>query len=239
MAKSIKRIMTFSSTASRPRHALVLIYDLAGFSKFFNQPDVQDYVPRFLNHISDAIKRIIFGGPQYWLKNDEDWGVIQAPVHEKFLGDGMLYIWTPPYRQNDFDKEFVVDLTNRIWNIQNNFDKIVARSLDDVPVRNLPNGIRFGLTRGTVFELTPEGSHTKEYIGFCINLASRLQKYCPDLAFIASARIGLPKKLLNKHGYIRVVGTKIRGFPDEILVVDKDEFSELDEKIRDELFDTL
>jgi len=69
------------------------MYDLEGFSRFFNQPDVQDYVPVFLNHVSEAMGRCLFGGDDYWM-NDK---VKQLPlsfrvVHEKFTGDGALYI---------------------------------------------------------------------------------------------------------------------------------------------------
>lgn len=42
----------FTGKASYPRNAVALLYDLEGFSRFFNQPDVQDYVPTFLNHVS-------------------------------------------------------------------------------------------------------------------------------------------------------------------------------------------
>ena len=36
----------FELPASRPKQGLVVIYDLEGFSRFFNQPDVQDYMYR-------------------------------------------------------------------------------------------------------------------------------------------------------------------------------------------------
>ena len=45
------------------------------------------------------------------------------------------------------------------------------------------------------------------------------------IARIASARIGVSQERLDKHGYLRVVATRIKGFPREIVIVDKAEWS--------------
>lgn len=216
-----------------------MIYDLVGFSKFFNQPDVQDYVPRFINHISSVIATVIYGGESYWTTKTKTFEPLLAPVHEKFLGDGGLYIWLPPEGAKEFSKKFVTNLCNRLWNIQNNFYEILRKCAEDIPVYELPQGIRFGLARGTVYELTNRKTREREYIGFCINLASRLQKYCSELAFVASARIEIPESILKEFRYIKVVATKLKGFPKEIVVVDAEEYDELSPEIREELFESL
>jgi class 3 adenylate cyclase len=176
----------FESTASRPKSAVALIYDLEGFSAFFNQPDVQEYVPKFLNRVSAALSVIIYGGLDYWTGEPETNAALRPPVHEKFLGDGALYLWTET-REEPFDDGFIIPLANTLWNLKTNFHKIVEKCYDDLPVADLPKRIRFGLTRGTVYELRRKGTRQLEYIGFCINLASRLQKYCPGLGFTGSA----------------------------------------------------
>jgi len=130
-------------------------------------------------------------------------------------------------------------LVNRLWNLKNNFGKILSKCSDEVPVVDLPKKIRFGLAAGSVYKLTYEDSNKEEFIGYCINLASRLQAYCRDLGFIASARIGIPMSILKKHGYIKVVATKLKGFPKEIVIVDELEYKELEEKVRTELFEEL
>lgn len=240
MARRIETTIHFDPKASRAKHAIVLIYDLEGFSRFFNQPDVQDYVPKFLNHISAVFQTILLGGVAYWRKSrKESYELtrLSAPIHEKFLGDGALYVLTPPGAVGSFTDEFVVYLCNRLWNLQNNFERVLRRAADEVPVFELPKRIRFGLASGTVYELTCRRTARKEYIGFCINLASRLQKYCPELGFIASARIGLTEETLEKHGYRKVVATKIRGFPKEIVIVDNNEFEGLDPDLRETLFE--
>jgi hypothetical protein len=73
----------------------------------------------------------------------------------------------------------------------------------------------------------------------CINLASRLQKYCAGLNFIASARLNMPSSILQKHNYMKVVATNIKGFPKEIVIVDRSEYAKLDPKVRQDLFITL
>ena len=49
-------IKEFKPTASLPEKALIMLFDLQGFSKFFNQPDVNDYVPKYLNVIFECNK---------------------------------------------------------------------------------------------------------------------------------------------------------------------------------------
>lgn len=245
MAIKIDKTILFDSIASHPKHAIVLIYDLGGFSKFFNQPDVQDYVPKFINKVSNAMNIIFSGGKRPWEPSGKpSTGIysiepLQSPIHEKFLGDGALYLWTPPKGKKNFSDIFILNLCNRLWNLKKFFGNILKDCSNDIPVLELPDKIRFGLTRGTIYELSQYKSAKREYIGFCINLASRLQKYCPELGFIASARIGLSESTLKEHLYIKVIATKIKGFPKEIVIVDKDEFKNLDEKIKEELFEII
>ena len=199
----------FTGKASHPKNALALMYDLEGFSQFFNQPDVQDYVPAFLNHVSESMAICLFGGTDYWTGEDgEQLKPLSARiVHEKFTGDGALYIILPPAGQSDFKTSTLRGLCNRLWNLKNNFGAVVTESLEHVPVVEIPRRIRFGLSRGSVYELKKPNTTSREYIGFCINLASRLQSYCRELGFIASARLMISDSELTKHGYRKAVAT--------------------------------
>jgi hypothetical protein len=85
----------------------------------------------------------------------------------------------------------------------------------------------------------PAGSRSKEYVGYCINLASRLQKHCPEIAFVASARVRLPETTLRRHGYIRVIAKTLRSFPPEIVIVDKDDYDGLSQETREQYFSGL
>jgi len=105
-----------------------------------------------------------------------------------------------------------------------------------VPVLEVPRKVRFGLARGSVYELRTQDATACEYIGFSINLASRLQKYCPELGFIASARLIFSDSEIARHGFMKVVATQLRGFTDEIVVIDRVEYEALPDDIRNRLF---
>lgn len=226
------------SSASHPQNAIALIYDLEGFSNFFNQPDVQEYIPAFLNIISDAISTCLFGGTAYWQDGVKYPPLSSTPIHEKFMGDGGLYIFTPD-GLSDFREGFPVALCNRLYILRKNFHAVVQKCTDVVPVFAIPQNIRFGLARGTVYELESLHGGTSEYIGFCINLSSRLQSYCPELGFIISARLKIPSEKLSDSGYKKVIATKIKGFPKELVLVDEDEYVKMNTEVRNNLFEEI
>ena len=226
------------SRTSHPQNAIALVYDLEGFSNFFNQPDVQEYIPAFLNIISDSVSTCLFGGTAYWQDNARYPPLSSTPIHEKFMGDGGLYIFTPD-GLSDFREGFPVALCNRLYILRKNFTAVLQKCTDTVPVFAIPKKIRFGLARGSVYELASQHGGMSEYIGFCINLSSRLQSYCHDLGFIVSARLKIPAEKLTDSGYKKVIATRIKGFPKEIVFVDNDEYANLGNDLRDHLFEEI
>lgn len=234
--------LTFKKYAGIPEQAFVLVFDLESFSKFFSQPDVYYYVAKYLNKAFQAMDILIGGGDAFWLsgKNKDEPNkkikTFREPVHIKFMGDGALYIWTyKPEEEKEF-RNSLIAFINNLWNFRIRFDAFIESCSDDVPVVDLPRNIRFGMASGSVYKLSYEKSRDTEYIGYCINLASRLQLYCRDLGFIASARISVDKAKLEKHKYHRVIAKKLRGLPDEIVIVDKENYDDLDPEIKEELF---
>lgn len=228
-------IREFNQTASLPEKALIMLFDLEGFSKFFNQPDVNDYVPKYLNVIFDAVNLCIEGGDAYWrLKSlrKNPYEPLPKPIHTKYLGDGAMYIW----RYSDLKKDEIIYLINRLWILANNFDKINLRATELVPVFDTPKRIRFGITAGSVYKLTYPNSDSEEYIGYCINLASRLQSYCREIGFIVSARLDVSNDLLREFDYKKVVAVQIKGFPHEIVIVDRNDYDNLDAVAKNTLF---
>lgn len=230
----------FASAHPAPRNAIALIFDLEGFSGFFNQPDVHDYLPVFINRIFGAVDICISGGLKYWEREPVEISPLLVQlVHMKFMGDGGLYVFLPHQNETAFRGDTIRALLNRIWNLKSSFDVVLEKCADEIPVMDLPQRIRFGVSRGSVLELHREDGGPSEYVGFCINLASRLQRYCPELGFLGSARLGLPERDLRKHDYMKVVATKIKGFTKEIVIVDKEEFEALPTAIAEDLFERL
>jgi hypothetical protein len=235
--------MTSSATPAhfKPRaqpayDGLAVIYDLSDFTHFFTQPDAHRYVPRFLNRMAEAISIIVHGGNQYWLDSPEAAEPIRLPlVHRKFLGDGELLLFR--IGEDDTDVPFLI---NRLWNIQNSYSKILKAAQADIPVAIMPPSIKFGIARGDLYELKRvDPQDPSEFIGVSINLASRLVKYCPELSFVASSRIELTELALKAYRYMPVVATSVRGFPDEIVIVDSGEFEKLSEELCTRLFRKL
>jgi len=62
----VKDGFMFEPAASPPIDALVIVFDLEGFSRFFAQPDVHVYVPGFLNKVFQAIRIVFHGGIPFW-----------------------------------------------------------------------------------------------------------------------------------------------------------------------------
>jgi class 3 adenylate cyclase len=231
----LERFATFRHV-EKSHNGIAMIFDLQGFSKFANQPDVHEFVPRYLNTVIAAVEICIFGGEAYWLKEPEDYlPIFILPVHRKFMGDGMLYIWSLEHVPRSKVPGFVTLLCNRLWRLKAGFKRI-NQACAAGPITNFPPRIRFGVARGGISELTCGDHEAKEYIGVCINLASRLQHYCPDIGFIASARLDLRDQVLERHDYKRVVAKKIKGFPKEVVIVDRQEYEQLDPNVRKGLF---
>jgi class 3 adenylate cyclase len=175
---------------------------------------------------------VLYGGLPYWIDEDEEYDPLLERAHEKFLGDGALYVWTAS-RSAPIGQKFTTELMNRLRTLALRFEAVERSSLDKVPVAIRPKRIRFGLSAGKVHELkrivVRRAPH--EFAGICINLASRLQSYCPGVSMIASARLGLTAMLLKRHGYVRVLARKIKGFAAEPVIVDRSEFQALSPRV--------
>jgi class 3 adenylate cyclase len=184
----------------------------------------------------DAVEVCINGGTTYWSAQPTEVKPLdeEPPVHVKFLGDGALYVWRLP-EDPERALRLKVYLCNRLTNLRAGFRHVKERAGEDVPVLKVPSAIRIGIAGGTIYELSKTDGD-KEYIGFPINLASRLQSYCPPLGFIASAHIVLANELIEKHKYKKVVATRVRGFDEQLVLVNESAYEELDASVKSQLF---
>jgi class 3 adenylate cyclase len=242
-----KTSIRFKYEDNDQKHGFVMVFDLEGFTQFVNQPGVDDYhLTEYLNVVFKSVDVCLLGGTPSWADYDEKIWVpfsqvekYSKPSHVKFMGDGALYLWTRPFNNSDFKLEFILLLMNRLATLREDFENVVRLCSDEIQSFNVPERIRFGFARGTVYELSGQRlaeKSQKEYVGSCINLASRLQNYCPELGFIASARLAIPKSVLDEHGYMVVSAKKIRGFQREKVIVIREEYESLPKKTKTELF---
>jgi class 3 adenylate cyclase len=214
------------------------MFDLEGFSTFCGQPGADAYVSVLLNRVFGCLQAIFDGSALHWVPQSKRRPAppVPPPDHQKFLGDGALYLWLVGNRGALRPADVVV-VMNRLWTLKRHFPEVMAACAETIPLPNLPTAIRFGLARGAVCTLPRADSDQVEYTGYCVNLASRLQGYCRDLGFMASARLELPDELIRSHKYVRVVATRLRGFPKEVVFVDGPEFARLDRTVRTTLFE--
>ncbi len=236
----IRRMAAFNPEAGRARDGICVVFDIAGFSQFFNQPDVHSYVSSYLTQVIQCVETCIFGGDGFWKPDAERMlpPLSILPIYRKFVGEGCLYLWSPE-ESRQVTPEFVTTLVSRLYDLRKGFDRVTKLCQDMIPVADMPRNIRIGIARGTVFELSSESGNGQEFIGVCMNLAPRLLKYCANLDFLISARLNLPRNSLDPMACKKVIATKIKDFNREIVVVSKAEFAALDPAIRDSLFEEI
>jgi len=221
--------------AERPTLGLALVFDISGFTNFFNKPDIHFYMTEYINQVIETVEIIIWGGESYWSKTNQYKPLSGKPIMRKFLGDGMLYVWEDTEKGLITKNDFKIALINRLYNLQLNFDKINKRLNETIPIGDLPNSVKFGIAQGTILKLTEENGAV-DCIGPCINLASRLVKYCSEINFISSARLNLPASELEKSGYFKIIAKELRSFENEIVIIDKDDYENVNAADKKRLF---
>lgn len=201
--------------------AIAAFYDLEGFTSFSNQVDSHLVVPEFLKRFIDWL----FISLAEEFREGEItnrvrlWGSL--PFYTKFLGDGILFLWNT-------DSESFAGICNIIGNLH-----VVSRRYDTefLPeiqkhVSKPPSKLRCGVARGQIISI----GNGDDYVGSCINIASRLQKLS-NLTFAISRRgfdlSQVPKHIRLWQEFI-VKKVELRGIGSEELVyIKKQEFRRL------------
>jgi hypothetical protein len=211
-------------TPCQEKEAIAAVFDLSGFTFFCNQVDAYLAIPSFLNSFYDWF----FSSITYGLTDDDGektqfWA--ELPMLVKFLGDGLLVVWNAQ-KMND---EQICRLAATLYNICRAYQEDFYPQIN-MEVNKPPGVLRCGVARGKVFSI----GNGSDYIGHCINTASRLSNLSP-LTFCFPRR-GFPIQEYLSPEYTQLFVPKyvsIRGVGDEepIWVV-KEELGKLSEKQR-------
>lgn len=203
--------------------ALVAIFDLSGFTNFCNQKDpdlvVPEYIDLFLDWLFKEVRNMSIDDESEYDEGYETF--YEPPFFQKFLGDGVLFIWDVENENGETKCNIITALNDVCDNYQKFLDEI------DSKITKAPLSLRCGIALGTVYGIG-DGS---DYVGPAINLASRLQKLS-KLSFCFSRRgldfnKDMAPEWANRY---TVKKAKIRGYPEEELVcVIKSEFNKLPE----------
>jgi len=204
------------------------VYDLAGFTKFCNQIDPHLAVPAFLSQFLDWL----FGKVRVGLI-ERNYGERKAlwaelPFLSKFLGDGVLFLWNTRGMSKTLICNIVTTLCEICYAYRHQFYPKIRMAVDKPPTT-----LRCGMALGRVFSV----GNGRDYVGHCINTASRLQKlslltFCfPHRGFNVQEYMdeSYRQNFVLKCATIRGIGD------DELVWVLKEEFDRLPDKLK-ELF---
>jgi hypothetical protein len=201
------------------------VFDLGGFTSFCGQVDPQLSMPKFLNEFLNWL----FNGIKSELEvrrckqGIAVWS--ELPFFTKFTGDGVLFLWNIENMDNDMICNIVISLRNVCRRYSRDFVPRMEKSISRVP-----KSLRGGVACGKVFSV----GNGEDYVGACINIATRLQKLS-NLGFCFSKRgidfeDGMSPEIAERYA---VKCVSIRGIGrDELVVVRKSDFEKLSKRAK-------
>ena len=213
------------NTPCQEKEAVAAVLDLTGFTTFCNQVDAYLAIPRFLNNFLDWFYNSVMQG-----LTDENDGIrstfwAELPIFVKFLGDGLLLLWNAHRMTEEQICRLAATLYIVCYSYRQEFYPQMSMAVNKPPVV-----LRCGVARGKIFSV----GNGSDYVGHCINNASRLSHLGP-LTFCFPHR-GFQVREYMPVDYAQLFVPKyisIRGVGENELVwVVKDEFIRLPEKSR-------
>jgi class 3 adenylate cyclase len=207
------------------KEAVAAVFDLTGFTAFCNQVDSYLAIPRFLNDFLEWF----FSNVRQKI-TEKDYGDRSAlwtglPIMVKFMGDGLILLWDA----RKMSEEQICRLAGSLYGICRGYRKDFYPKIS-MAVNKPPAVLRCGVARGKVYSI----GNDREYVGHCINNASRLSRLGVSFAFPHrgfQVREHMPPEyrdiFIQKYVSIRGVGE------DELVWVARDEYERLSEKSRE------
>ena len=147
------------------------VYDLSGFTQFCKQIDPQFAIPKFLNEFLEWLFKAIRTDLIYKEKNYKRGKMLWTPLpfFAKFTGDGILLLWYMKYME-DQPKIQMCNVLIMLDHIRIDYKQSFLQKIKKYVV-DAPPTLRCGIAGGKVCSV----GNGEDYVGPCINLASRLQ----------------------------------------------------------------
>ncbi len=212
------------NTPCQEKEAVAAVFDLTGFTTFCNQVDAYLAIPSFLNSFLDwFFNSIIQGLTDDDGQNTYFWS--DLPILVKFLGDGILVVWNAHRMGEDQICRLTATLYNICYAYRQDFYPQIKMT-----VNKPPGTLRCGLGRGKVFSV----GNGSDYVGHCINNASRLCNLSPLTFCFPNRGFSVREHMPPKYAQLFVPKyATIRGVDDnELIWVVKEEFNSLAETQR-------
>jgi len=199
------------SKEGRYVQALVAFLDLEGFTEFCNQVDSHLVIPEFMTRYIGWVFECLAEKAKEGEDGDriQLWGSL--PFYMKFLGDGLLFMWDTQYIGH---LNGILNVVGHLYDLgmeyQSKFLPQVRKHVSKPPTK-----LRCGVARGQVISV----GEKEDYVGSCINIASRLQKL--SLLSFAVSRRGLEldhEPCGSRWKAFALVETSLRGIGDQELI---------------------
>ena len=208
--------------------ALAVILDLKDFTAFCDQRDPHLVVPQFLKSFLDWLFKRLRAELLIEQSRNEVILWSHLPFYGKFLGDGVLRLWDC----TDMDGEAKRNIIESFDIICSDYDTEFLPSLKN-KISKLPPKLRCGIAQGQVTSI----ADGKDFVGLCINIASRLQKLGDGAFSFAFTQKGLElgkeEEDWYEDGNFRLIKFPVRGISDDELVyVLKSEFRRLPKDLK-------
>jgi class 3 adenylate cyclase len=204
---------------------VAVVFDLAGFTNFCSQVDPHLSMPRFLKEFLNWLFESIAAECEN-TKIKLEQGITlysDLPFFAKFMGDGVLFLWNA----ENMGMVEVCNILITVRIISNQYSSVFVPKIEK-HLSYVPKSLRCGVARGQVCSV----GNGEDYVGPCINMASRLQKLS-NIGFCCSNRgidleEGMPGATAERYV---VKSVSIRGIGrDELVIIRKAEFEKLSKK---------
>lgn len=208
--------IAFAPDRAEPTNAIVVSFDLSGFSDFCSRADAHVVLPKFLSHLFDEVNEFLMGQISAaleklgeFLGSTAERQKVVRPEFIKFTGDGALLIWLPGI-DGKFSEAFCTAIVTAMRGLQSRIAEKVPKWEKSWRVVGLPKRARFGIAGGQVYALRDPTAlpiaGPSDYVGYCINLAVRLQNHCPEVGFLVHESLHP-----NKGDFIRLEALGMKG----------------------------
>lgn len=210
------------STEGTHLDALAAMFDLEGFTAFCNQMDPQLVVPEYLDQVLGWLFHRV--SHNFVKENYREivilWG--KFPFFAKFLGDGILFLWDTQGLGQASMGNIIINLRKICKAYDVEFLPHITKSIAKAPRR-----LRCGIARGEVIAI----GGGRDFVGSCINVASRLQKLS-QLSFVFGRKGLNPQECFSDTWQSEFVGKRItiRGLgEEEVVFMSRKEYDSLPE----------
>jgi hypothetical protein len=214
------------ATKSTIRSVICAIFDLEGFTNFCKQIDPHLAVPMFLSKylewFFDEIKTET-------KKEEYDEGIDtwhELPFLIKFMGDGLLVLWDISKIDEHGQVNIIISCNQIVDDYINNFLPVINKKVVEPPGK-----LRCGIAKGNVFSI----GNGLDYVGPCINFASRLQKL-PGVSFAFSNRgidlEAVDNKYINEDFIEKLIEVKGIGNSEIVFILER-EYENMDESLKE------